>query len=93
MVAVPDEANHPLLPGCAYSDNAGSVSQELINQFSHDHLWYWFDDNTVCSLLDEAIQDTTYVTTIKPYAHCKDGQTPLFAIIIPHAGVDKWGKI
>lgn len=91
--AVPPEAEHPLLAGFAFSENGGSVLQEMINRYSHAHALYRTDNNMVYSLLDEATRGTMYAPTIKPYARTKNGRAAWLAIVGSHAGDDKWESI
>ena len=92
-IAVPPEAQHPLQPGLAYSVDSGSVLQEMITRYSHNHALYRTDNNMVYSLLDEATRGTTYAPTIKPYARTKNGRAAWLAIVGSHAGDDKWESI
>ena len=64
---VPDQDEVPLIPERVYSLLAGSVLQEIINRYSHDHPLFRTDNNMVYSLLDEATRSTIYTLTIKPY--------------------------
>ena len=89
-VAVPPEATHPITPGMSYSNDAGSVLQELINRYSHTHPLYKSDNNKVYSLLEEATRGTVYAPTIKPYSRTKNGRLAWNAIISSHVGNDKW---
>ena len=92
-VDVPDEETQPLLNGKAFSQDAGSVLQELLNRYAHDHPLYRTDNNSTYSLLDEATRGTVYAPTIKPYSRTKNGRSAWEAIISSHAGNDKWEQI
>ena len=58
LVMVPPEATQPLLNGVAYSEAGGSVLQEMLNRYSHQHPLFRTDNNTVYSLLDKATRGT-----------------------------------
>lgn len=92
-IAVVPEATMPLLPTRAYSEEAGSVLNELIARLDHDNPLFKTDNNSVYSLLDEATRGTIYAPTIKPFARTKNGRAAWFAITNSHAGNDKWEQI
>ena len=88
-VAVPEEANDPLISGRAFGAS-GSILDEMISRLNHTDPLYKSDNNLVYSLLDEATRGTIYAPTIEPFARAKNGRDTWNAIVSSHAGEDKW---
>lgn len=91
-VEVTPEADDPLQTGKAYGAS-GSVLTDLISRLSHNHPLYRSDNANLYAFLEEAARNSTYASTIKPFAQSKNGRKAWFALITSHVGMDKWEKI
>ena len=89
---VPANPPPPLATRRAYSNEHGSVVNELIARASHTHNRYGDDNQKLYSLLEEATRTTTYASSIRPYARRKDGRGAYLALKAQYAGRDKWQK-
>ena len=92
-VAVQPEAAVPLLAGCAYSEAAGSVIQELVMRLEHAGPLYNLDNSKLYSMVEEATRGTTYAPSVRPFARTKDGRSAYLSIVNSHAGQDKWEDV
>ena len=76
-----------------YSEEHGSVEEELIARANHTHALYREDNQSVYYYLEEATRGTSYVASIKPFQRAKDGRGAWLAIIAQYAGQDKWEAV
>ena len=92
-VDVPAEAP-ALLTGKPYSDEHGSVVNELIARASHTHDLFQEDNKLVFCLLEEALRATSYAASLSPFKGRNrfDGRGAWFALIAQFIGKDKWQK-
>ena len=92
VVDRPDEADDPLVAGKAYG-SSGSILEEMIARFSHDHPLYRSDNQSVYSMLETATRGTPYASTVKAFSRTKDGRRAWESMVSSHAGIDKWEKL
>ena len=76
-----------------FSEQYGSVDEDLIHRASHTHGLFRDDNASVYFKLEEATRGTSYADTIKPFQRKKDGRAAFTALISQYAGVDKWENI
>ena len=89
------EANVPnaapaLATNQPYSEEHGSVEDDLVARASHAPALYRDDGAKVYHLLEEATRSTQYAASIKPYQRAKNGRGAWLAMIGQYAGKDKW---
>ena len=80
----------PLTPDQPYSEEWGSVEDDLINRASHDHGLFRDDNASVYYKLEESTRGTVYADSIKPFQRRKDGRGSFLALASQYAGADKW---
>lgn len=80
----------PLVANRCYSEEHGSVMEELIARATHDHTKYNDDNHKLYSLLEEATRSTQYASSIRPFSRRKDGREAYLALKRQYAGKDKW---
>ena len=73
-----------------YAAVYGSIAEELIARASHTHALFITDNQTVYYKLEEAVRETAYAASIKPFARAKNGRDAWFALVNQYAGNDKW---
>ena len=88
-VAVPNPITGQA-PNQPYTDEHGSIEEDLIARASHTHGLYKDDNASVYYRLEEATRSTPYADTIKPFQRCKDGRAAFESLSNQYAGVDKW---
>jgi hypothetical protein len=81
----PDRVNHQ-----PYTEEHGSIIDDLINRASHVHGLYPKDNAEVYFKLEEATRSTSYIDSIKPFQRRKDGRGAYLAMVAQYAGTDKW---
>lgn len=88
--SVPANDAPPLKPGYPYSEEYGSVSEELVARATFEHPLFREDSKKVLQFLDEALNGTTYSHTISKSRRKNDGRGAFFAVSAQHGGLDKW---
>ena len=73
-----------------FSDDFGSVEEELIGRATHSHPLYRDDNATIYFFLEEATRSTMYASSIQPHSRRKDGRGAWLALTNQYAGKDKW---
>ena len=91
-VAVPSEADDPLLPDSCHGAS-GSVLQDPIARISHEHTLFSTDNATVHCLIEQAARASNCLTTVKPFDRRKNGRGAFHAIVGSDVGDDKWERI
>ena len=79
-----------LLANRSYSEEHGSVMDELIARATHDHTKFKDDNEKLYSFLEEATRGTQYASSIRPYSRAKNGREAYLALKRQYAGKDKW---
>eukprot|EP00957_Ditylum_brightwellii_P132104 10071869-Ditylum_brightwellii.AAC.1 len=72
-----------------HGEEFDSIEEELTAQASHTHPLYHEDNAAVYYCLEEAVQGTQYVLSLKPYQQVKNGREALVSIKQLFARVDK----
>ena len=90
--AVPDEDDDPLLPNKAHGES-GSTVDELIKRLDYSDGPCKTDNATLHAMLETATRGTTHAPTIASFSRRKDGRGAWQALVLSHAGVDKWEKL
>ena len=80
----------PLQENRSYSEEHGSVMEEMIAHATHDHTKYNDDNEKLYSYLEEATRATQYASSIRPFSRKKDGREAYLALKKQYAGKDKW---
>ena len=73
-----------------FSDDFGSVEEELIGRATHSHPLYCDNNATIYFFLEEATRSATYASSIQPYSQRKDGRNAWLALTNQYAGKDNW---
>ena len=73
-----------------YSTLAGSVAGDQSLRLSHTHPLFRDDNEQFYGILEEALYGTVYEATIKSFQRLADGRGSYLALIVQHAGRDKW---
>ena len=73
-----------------YSEVYGSVEGELIARLSHTSPIYRDDNAKVFDYLEEATRGTIVAASLMPFRTRKDGRGAFMAVMLQHAGPDKW---
>lgn len=79
-----------LAAGQPYSNQFGSIEDDMINRASHLHGLFKDDNASVYYKLEEATRNTVYSDSILPFQRSKDGRGAMKALIGQYAGEDKW---
>lgn len=87
---VPPAAAPPLLANQPFSDETGSVSEELVVRATHSHPKFKDDSTKVFQYLDEALQGSAYVGAISKFRKHGDGRGAYLAITSQYGGKDRW---
>lgn len=80
----------PLLLSNPFSEELGSVEQELIARCTHVHPAFKTDNNTVFDVLERSLRNTQFYATVRPHSRKKDGRAALASIKAQYLGEDKW---
>jgi hypothetical protein len=89
---VPAEEDDPL-DDQTYFGQSGSLQEELIAQLPHTGAIYKNDNTTVYMMIEKSSRGTSVESTIKGFAHRKDGRGAFLALIANHAGDVKYRAI
>lgn len=90
---VPDEEDDPLANNSYYSEEAGSLLEELVARLPHTGPTYRDDNKTVFMAIAKAVAGTSVESTIKSFSRSKDGRGAFQALISNHAGDIKYRSI
>ena len=83
----------PLLPDQAYSEEHGSVENELIARASHTHALWKNDNRMVFEIIERATRgNPAFSGTITSFRRNKDGRGAYMAFQSQHAGKDVWER-
>ena len=82
-----------MAPNQPYSIEHGSVSQEMIQRYSHSRTLYATYNATVYDELDTALRGTKYHATIAPLKRRRDGRGAYLALTAQFFGPALWDKI
>ena len=83
----------PLLPDQAYSEEHGSVENELIARASHTHALWKVDNRMVFDIIERATRgNPAFSGTITAFRRNKDGRGAFMAYQSQHAGKDVWER-
>ncbi len=75
-----------------YSEEHGSVAEELVHRLPHTHPLYRIDNATCFSQIVTATLGTSYASTITPFKRTKNGRSALLALKAQFAGPAHWDK-
>ena len=99
MAEVPLEVEDPLLTDDvtgvvnSYFGNSSSIHEMLIAHLAHHDLIFKHDNSDGFTLIEKAARKTTVESTVKAFAHLKDGRRAYLAIVSHHAGDTKYKAI
>ena len=79
-----------LMTNRPYSEEHGSVANELIARADHNHGLFAQDNSMLFDDLAAATVGTVYAATIAPFKKKKDGKGAQEALFSQHLGKDKW---
>jgi len=92
-VAVENIVDAPLLAiassNLPYVAKYDSFREEMIARPSHDHPTYSADNEYVFTIINEALADTIYATSIKPHNHKKNGRAAYKSLVSHNCGNSK----
>ena len=88
--ATPAAPIPPLLADHPFSEEHGSVEQELIARCTHIHPAFKTDNNTVFDVLERSLRNTQFYATVRPHSRKKDGRAAWASIKAQYLGEDKW---
>ena len=80
----------PLKTDQPFTEDHGSVDDDLIHCTLHSHGLYIDDNASVYFKFEEVTRDIAYTTLINPYQKKKDGREAFLALIHQHVGTNKW---
>ena len=80
----------PMAHNQLYYTEHGSVSEEMVQHYSHGHNIYTTDNAAVYDLLDTALRDTKYHANIAPFKRIRDGRGSYLALNAQFCGPDLW---
>ena len=75
-----------------YTEEFGSVEEELMARASHTYALYLEDNASLYFFLEEATRSTMCAGSILPFIWRKDGRGAWFAITNQYAGKEKWAS-
>ena len=73
-----------------YSEEHGSVEEELIARADHTHALFCNDSASVYYFLEEGTRGTHFAASIKPFQRRKDGRGAWISLKSQYAGQEKW---
>lgn len=79
-----------LLNNKSYSEAHESVEGELIARTSHGTTKFKADNARLFKHIEEAVRETKYDSTIRPFSRKKDGRSAYLALKAQYVGNDKW---
>ena len=79
-----------LMEDNCYTEDSGSLEEEISRQFSHVHPLFKEDNASVCHFLEEETWSTVCSASTKPFQKKKDGQNSWFSMVKQHASEDQW---
>ena len=82
----------PLQLNRPYSEEHGSLRNELIERASHTHVNFNEDNGLVFDALEIATRGTKLTASIQPFRRQRNGREAYLAIIGHYLGEDKWEK-
>ena len=80
----------PTAPGEAFSEEFGSVQDELTARCTHRHAGFQEDNAAVFDALEQGLRGTVFAPTLKQFARKKNGRGAWLAILSNYLGEDKW---
>ena len=80
----------PQAPNQPYSEEHGSIKNDMVARASHNHGLFKDDNASVYYKLEEATRSTPYADTIKPFQRRKNGRAAFESLTSQYAGIDKW---
>ena len=75
-----------------YSEQHGSVAEEMVHRLSHTHPYFRVDNATGYAQLVTATLGTQYAATISPFKRTRNGRAALNALKAQFAGPAFWDK-
>ena len=88
-VAVPN-IYPPLTAGQLYSNEHGSIEEDLITRSYHTYGLFRDNRADVYYKLEEATRVTPYTNSIRPFQYPKNGRDALLALTSQYVGQEKW---
>ena len=73
-----------------FSDDFGSVEEELSARATHSHPLYRDANAAIYFFLEESTRSTMYASLIQPYSRRRDGRSAWLVLTNQYAGRDKW---
>eukprot|EP00587_Corethron_hystrix_P009473 CAMPEP_0113318656 /NCGR_PEP_ID=MMETSP0010_2-20120614/13143_1 /TAXON_ID=216773 ORGANISM="Corethron hystrix, Strain 308" /NCGR_SAMPLE_ID=MMETSP0010_2 /ASSEMBLY_ACC=CAM_ASM_000155 /LENGTH=371 /DNA_ID=CAMNT_0000176013 /DNA_START=610 /DNA_END=1725 /DNA_ORIENTATION=- /assembly_acc=CAM_ASM_000155 len=96
-VAVENIVNAPLpaiaTSNLSYAAKYDSFHEEMIGCSSHDHPTYSADNKHVFTIINEALADTIYATSVKPHSRKKNGRAAYKSLVSHNCGNSKWETV
>ena len=83
----------PLLNDVTWSGTNLSMMEELIAYAAHEGASYKADNATVYRLIQDAVADTSHISSIKPYQRSRNGRKAYEALVLHNMGNSKWEKV
>ena len=80
----------PLKLDQPYSEENGSIEEDMVARASHASGLFKADNASVYYKIEEATRSTTYAASIAPYQKAKNGRAAFLALQAQYAGDDKW---
>ena len=83
----------PLINDMPWSEPNTSMMEELVLYAAHAGASYKADNATVFRLIQNAVADTSHISSIKPYQRTRDGRKAYEALVLHNMGNSKWEKV
>ena len=79
----------PLAIDLPYAEEFGSVEEELAAYCTHEHPRFRQDNATVFTILEKALRNTAFYSTLRPFSRSKNGREAWIALRSQYLGEDK----
>ena len=89
--AVPAQAP-PLAVAQPYSDEHGSLKDEMVARYSHNHPLFSMDSASVYDDIEEATRGSKYQNTVSTFKRTKDGRGAYLALKEQYTGPAIWDR-
>jgi hypothetical protein len=86
-------ALEPLGNDVPYSDESGSLMNELINHTPHDGVGWDEDNATVFAIIQEMVRDVSMASSLKGHQRSRNGRAAYLSLVQHNLGSAQWDKV
>ena len=86
-------ALEPLGIDVPYSDESGSLMNELIDHTPHDGVGWDEDNATVFAIIQEMVRDVSMASSLKGHQRARNGRAAYLSLVQHNLGSAQWDKV